>query len=159
MQVIHRSVSVMIAASLLFLYSQGLCQENKKEEISWDDIDSTGGQAGIAAQASSPSDNKKTAPIAAPESVKPQVKQTRQQETTVAPEAKKEPAQEAPIEVKKEVAPAAKKPKPKAEVVEKKSTEAKKEPKPEGKWKRANTITSEDASINRDIFVTNPNRE
>jgi hypothetical protein len=128
MRIICRYKMVIAVVCFFFVYALGTCQEDKKEEITWEDIETT-----------------KTEPA--------QINLSTPQETKPAPEINREP-----LQVSTQAAPILK---PKQEI----KPEAKNAPvkkrvkKEEGKWKRATTITNEDPAANRDVFITNPNRE
>jgi type IV secretory pathway VirB10-like protein len=153
MHLIYRYRIIITLVCLFFLYSQGLCQEDAQEEITWEDIE------GISNSQVTTTPLPVTPPPAAQKPVVTQVTPVQPEKVEV--RQVKAPAQVLP-EAEKKVAPLpvvkAKKVKP-AAARKQVSADNKRPSQEEGALKRATTITSEDPAANRDLFITNPDRE
>jgi len=164
MEVIYRYRIVIIAACLALLYSQGICQEDQKEKITWDDIEGITSYPANATQiftvpySPQPIFSEKDEMTVVPESAIPEVqlKKVEAQEIKVTPEARKEP----PLQVSAQQAPVVKaKTKTEALAAGKVTSTKKRRSQEESIWQRTNTIISEELASNRNMFVTNPDRE
>jgi len=161
--IIYRYRIVIIASFLFFLYSYGLCQEDQKEKITWDDIEGITSHPGNGTQISTvpyspqPIFSQKDEMTVVPESAIPEVrvKEDEAQAIKATPEVKKESpqvsAQQAPV-VKAGT-------KTEAAAAQKVTSTKKRRSQEESVWQRTNTITREEPTSNREIFVTNPYKE
>jgi hypothetical protein len=148
---------------MLCFYGAGVCQELQEEEITWEDIEGINSsprptvppqaaQSSVPKVSAKPEVAQEPSVLSIPQSHKAQRERASVEPLQAAPELKSVTAQPS-----RKAAPA---PRPKQRAP-KKVGSLPKEPvsEEESAWSHAAAITGEGPSIERDIFVTNPERE